>query len=121
MRHHLFQFVDIHLFNGADSYFIFGAVGFFGDVGLVENCDIRDIFLLKNADKLFVRIGKPRGIIHHKNGDIGAVEYLFCLADTHFAESSHIVETRCINYHDRTERKKLHSLSYGVGGSALNV
>ena len=94
---------------------------FRNQVCFVQNNKIRNLLLLNSFQNRSILFCHTGGSVHHQNGNIRFVQNLVSLLDPKLSKFSLIIQTRRINHHNRTERKKLHSFQNRIRCSTLYV
>ena len=88
-------------------------------IAFVEDDQIGDLLFGEEIDHLFFRSGQSQSAVDDENSHIGAVENLFCFADSQFAQSPLVIDSRCVDNLYRTHRKEFHGFHNGIGGRPL--
>ena len=88
-------------------------------IAFVEDDQIGDLLFGEEIDHLFFRSGQSQSAVDDENSHIGTVENLFCFADSQFAQSPLVIDSRCVDNLYRTHRKEFHGFHNGIGGCPL--
>ena len=85
----------------------------------LEDDQIGDLLFGEEIDHLFFRSGQSQSAVDDENSHIGTVENLFCFADSQFAQSPLVIDSRRVDNLYRTHRKEFHGFHNGIGGRPL--
>ena len=117
----IFQFVNICALCSTHGDSTLGHLRVRCKVTFVHCDNVGDLFFLKKPDQLAVGIVKSLRYVCDQHRAVCLVEHPARPRNTHFSQPSHVVDTRCVDYNDGTQRQKLHSLVHGVGSRSRNI
>ena len=91
------------------------------EIGFVADSEIRDLLFLKELHQFPVCLRGAAPGVDHKDGKVSLIENSLCALHALFAQRSFVIESGCVDDHDRSQRKKLHGLGHGICRCSLDV